>query len=270
MWCPGEWEWLRAVGMAGGKAGPPVFLPNTALACLQRGSAGPSLFPRLQTGVAHFAGPRRRSESAGEPRARRGEAWSLLPFSPLLVAMLPSGSRPCSQGRQRPCAPAGTLPPALLLLLLLLWPYRAQPAAPRRGHLVLQAPAGASRCPGTHHLPHAVLALHLGPQLHKALLHALVEGPQVLRHLPLVDPDPLCQQRGLQEKRARVWLGLWGSPGQGCWGGATGSTCQAIRSFSLSMFPWSSGCSFRYDSWKKACSEPRSVLLVAGTGTGWC
>lgn len=142
-WCPGEWERLRAVGMAGGKAGPPAFLPNTALACLQRGSAGPSLVPRLQSGVAHFAGPRRRSESAGGPRARRGEARSLSPFSPLLVAVLPSGSRPCSQGRQSPCAPARTLPPALLQL----WPYQAQPTAPRRG-----APPAASPC-GCHALP---------------------------------------------------------------------------------------------------------------------
>lgn len=144
-WCPGEWERLRAVGMAGGKAGPPAFLPNTALACLQRGSAGPSLVPRLQSGVAHFAGPRRRSESAGGPRARRGEARSLSPFSPLLVAVLPSGSHPCSQGRQSPCAPTRTLPPAPLLLQL--WPYRAQPTAPRRG-----APPAASPC-GCHALP---------------------------------------------------------------------------------------------------------------------
>lgn len=43
----------------------------------------------------------------------------------------------------------------------------------------------------THHLPHPILALHLGPQLHEALLHALVEGPQILRHLLSVDPDSL-------------------------------------------------------------------------------
>lgn len=45
--------------------------------------------------------------------------------------------------------------------------------------------------PSTHHLPHPILALHLGPQLHKALLHALMEGPQILRHLLSVDPDSL-------------------------------------------------------------------------------
>lgn len=150
--CSGAWGWQ------GGKAGPPACLPNTALACLQHGSAGPSPVPRLRTGVAHFAGPRRRSESAGGPRARRGEAQSLssaaspraqprpeVPFSPLLVAVLPSGSCPCSQGRQRPCAPARTLPPALLLLQL--WPYRAQSTAPRHGASSAATPWGCHTLP---------------------------------------------------------------------------------------------------------------------------
>lgn len=287
MWGPGEWEQSTAQGRGDGRgvrqgrqrASPTPHSPVSSMAQpvpVRSPGCGPGspTSPVLEGDL--------RAQGDREPGGVRHRASPLLP--PLVLSQ---GQKCPSRPSWLQCYPVAVVPapragrdPVLLharcpqpCCCCSCGPIGPNPLPQDTGHLLQQPPGGAPRCPGTHHLPHAVLALHLGPQLHKALLHALVEGPQVLRHLPPVDPDPLCQQRGLQGKAAQVWLGSWGSLGQGCWRGATGATCQAIRSFSLSMFTWSSGCSFRYDSWKKACSEPRSVPLVAGTGAAgaeWC
>jgi len=205
------------------------------------------------------------------PLAQPGLAVPSLP-SPGFVpaAATPRHCSPPTQGRQGLQGPPCTGP--LTLLLLQLQPSQAVCCCPRPTLACSVSPYGCHAppvqpwlClhralhPGTHHLPHPVLALHLGPQLHEALLHALVEGPQVLCHLPPVDPDPLCQQRGLRENRDRSTCDCRTPPGMGTLGaghtraavpssrqrGAAGCTCQAIRSFSFSMFPSSLGCSCR-------------------------
>lgn len=53
----------------------------------------------------------------------------------------------------------------------------------------------------TYHGPNAILLLHFLFQLLEAGFHALVEGPQRLRDLVPMNPDPFSQKRNLQNTR---------------------------------------------------------------------
>lgn len=87
------------------------------------------------------------------------------------------------------------------------------------------------------------MLLHLLPEVLEAGDQAVVQRLQLLRRFLPVDPNPVGQERDLEEEtRALLNVSRLESVTMADWGG--GVTCRAMRCFRTSMRSWSSGCSW--------------------------